>query len=106
MTAWEWICSILGSLEHDFVSVRRRISGTPSAHLALGRNSIDKHPARLTAAGMSVGCRCEDQIGRSRFPVTIDSVTVLDHNFREADLNEAALRRTHSRVAEPTVEVI
>jgi hypothetical protein len=24
----------------------------------------------------------------------------------EADLNEAALRRTHSRVAEPTVEVI
>ena len=55
---------------------------------------------------MSVGCRCEDQIGRSRFPVTVDSVTVLDHNLREADLNEAALRRTHSRVAEPTVEVI
>ena len=27
-------------------------------------------------------------------------------NFPEADLNEAALRRTHSRVAEPTVEVI
>jgi hypothetical protein len=27
-------------------------------------------------------------------------------NFLEADLNEAALRRTHSRVAEPTVEVI
>ena len=26
--------------------------------------------------------------------------------FRYADLNEAALRRTHSRVAEPTVEVI
>jgi hypothetical protein len=24
----------------------------------------------------------------------------------ETDLNEAALRRTHSRVAEPTVEVI
>jgi hypothetical protein len=24
----------------------------------------------------------------------------------QADLNEAALRRTHSRVAEPTVEVI
>jgi hypothetical protein len=24
----------------------------------------------------------------------------------EADLNEAALRRTHSRVAEPTVEVM
>jgi len=26
--------------------------------------------------------------------------------FLEADLNEAALRRTHSRIAEPTVEVI
>jgi hypothetical protein len=28
-----------------------------------------------------------------------------DH-FLQADLNEAALRRTHSRVAGPTVEVI
>jgi hypothetical protein len=27
-------------------------------------------------------------------------------NFPEADLNEAALRRTLSRVSEPTVEVI
>jgi len=27
-------------------------------------------------------------------------------DFPEADLNEAALRRTHARVAEPTVEVI
>jgi len=27
-------------------------------------------------------------------------------DFLEADLNEAALRRTHSRVVEPTVEVI
>jgi hypothetical protein len=30
----------------------------------------------------------------------------INGDLREADLNEAALRRTHSRVAEPTVEVI
>jgi hypothetical protein len=29
-----------------------------------------------------------------------------EQDFPEADLNEAALRRTHSRVAEPTVEVM
>ncbi|MGD0792062.1 MAG: hypothetical protein ABR920_09850 [Terriglobales bacterium] len=29
-----------------------------------------------------------------------------EEHFLQADLNEAALRRTHSRVAEPTVEVI
>jgi hypothetical protein len=29
-----------------------------------------------------------------------------DDRFLEADLNEAPLRRTHSRVAEPKAEVI
>jgi hypothetical protein len=30
----------------------------------------------------------------------------INGDFLEADLNQAALRRTHSRVAEPTIEVI
>ena len=32
--------------------------------------------------------------------------SIMQDHVPQADLNEAALRRTHSRVAEPTVEVI
>jgi hypothetical protein len=39
-------------------------------------------------------------------PVLEESQRLSAADFPGADLNEAALRRTHSRVAEPTVEVI
>jgi hypothetical protein len=44
----------------------------------------------------------------SREPVGIQrQIRVMTPDYiPQADLNEAALRRTHSRVAEPTVEVI
>jgi len=35
-----------------------------------------------------------------------NALRVIGDYVRQADLNEAALRRTHSRVAEPTVDVI
>jgi len=48
---------------------------------------------------------------RQRQPVTYDMPIYRqlfqgENPWREGGLNEAALRRTHSRVAEPTIKVI
>jgi hypothetical protein len=59
--------------------------GTLLAHCGCARNPLSTCLESKTTDGMSVGCRCEDQIVRSQFPVTCDSVTVLDHSFLEAD---------------------
>ena len=48
-----------------------------------------------------------DEYGETRIAVLVLPRFPIRENGRtEADLNEAAMRRTHSRVAEPAVEVI
>jgi hypothetical protein len=78
---------------------RNQAAGNPLINLALLQSQRDRSQSHsaFTRQRPLENDASSARVRRLRVPYL---------RFPEADLNEAALRRTHSRVAEPTVEVI